>query len=210
MLAILKKDILINQKYLLIMLLYSIIFPLILIIDGDNKYLIMSFLLPFINVNFFVGKSCYIEDSEDVRNFLKILPINHNKIIFTRYIEMIVTLAISNLYAFFIQLYLMKDVNSSFLIHINLLVFSALLIYFGIYLSVYYKLNYHAAQNTLMFLFVIGISTFILAEKVFNIKIEMINHLNYSASYIIFAISIIVVAITYLYSIKEFKFNKFA
>ncbi len=61
-----------------------------------------------------------------------------------------------------------------------------------------------------MFLFVIGISTFILAEKVFNIKIEMINHLNYSASYIIFAISIIVVAITYLYSIKEFKFNKFA
>ncbi|MEH7856471.1 ABC-2 transporter permease, partial [Bacillus thuringiensis] len=167
-------------------------------------------LLPFINVNFFVGKSCYIEDSDDVRNFLKILPINHNKIIFTRYIEMIVTLAISNLYAFFIQLYLMKDVTSSFLIHINLLVFSALLIYFGIYLSVYYKLNYHAAQNTLMFLFVIGISTFILAEKVFNIKIEMINHLNYSASYIIFAISIIVVAITYLYSIKEFKFNKFA
>ncbi len=47
-----KKDILINQKYLLIMLLYSIIFPLILIVDGDNKYLMMSFLLPFINVNF--------------------------------------------------------------------------------------------------------------------------------------------------------------
>ncbi|HDR4764663.1 TPA: ABC-2 transporter permease [Bacillus thuringiensis] len=210
MFAILKKDILINQKYLLILLLYSIIFPVILIIDGDNKYLMMSFLLPFINVNFFVGKSCYIEDSADVRNFLKMLPISHNKIVCIRYIEMIITLALSSVYVFLVQLYLMNGVSSAFLIHVNLLVCSALLIYFAIYLSVYYKMNYHAAQNTLMFLFVIGVSTFILTEKVFNIKIEMINHLNFSASYIVFIISIIVLFITYLYSIKEFKFNKFA
>ncbi|MPQ26951.1 ABC-2 transporter permease [Bacillus paralicheniformis] len=210
MVAIFKKDILINQKYLLILMIFSIIFPIILIIDGDNKYLIMSFLLPFVNVNFFVGKSCYIEDSEDVRSFLKMLPINYNKIVLVRYIEMIVALALSSVYTFFVQSYLINGEKSSFLIQLNLLIFSLLLIYFGIYLSVYFKMNYHAAQNTFMFLFVLAIGTFILAEKVFNIKIEMINHFEYSATYIVFVISIIALSISYLYSIKEFKFNKIA
>ncbi|WP_040952504.1 ABC-2 transporter permease [Gorillibacterium massiliense] len=171
MITILKKDFAINKKYIYIAILYTILFPFALKLDGGGKTWFMNVLLPLVNVGIIVGKSCYIEDSQDVKVFLRSLPIRESTIIACRYMEALLILAITQIYILAAQYFLVDDSYTD-MMRISWLSVACFLIYFSIYLFLYFWKNYFYAQNSVYVMiglfFVIGI----LAKNSLDLKID--------------------------------------
>ncbi|AZR74357.1 hypothetical protein BBF96_13745 [Anoxybacter fermentans] len=202
MLNIIKKDILFNKKFIIIAILYSLIFPIFLIIDGEEKYMFMNFLIPLVSTGIIIGKICYLEDCGDVRMYLKSLPIGRYKHVLSRYIEMLVILIASLIYLVIVQSFVTKDLSLSYIIKINIFIILLYTIYYSIYLMLFFTKNYYTAQNSLIFLVFGGLLVSLFLQKVLKVQIDVSSLLH--GQYIIglFFVTILSLIITFFISIK--------
>ena len=149
MITLIKKDMYFCRKYILIALLFSLAAPILLVVDGDGLYQLLSFYVPMVVTGVVFGKMCYTDDSDDVRMFLRSLPYKRSKFIASKFIELFLINAISIIYVSVIQIILNKGINTTSTLKINILVGAFFIFYYSIYLFLYFKNNYYAAQNTM-------------------------------------------------------------
>lgn len=103
MLNLILKDYIFTRRQMAVGIIYCLVAPLLLVIDGGSKNYWAQFFIPFCLVSFLLSKIFYIEDSTDVRYFLKMLPYNTCKRVASRYCFMVITLISSEIYLWFIQ-----------------------------------------------------------------------------------------------------------
>lgn len=148
MVTLIRKDFRFCSKYVLIAITFSLAAPLVLLIDGDNLYTMLSFFIPMVVLGVVLGKICYIEDCEEARLFLRALPYKRRSLVLSKYIESIMLNVISFIYVGIAQYMLMKDVSFGVIFKINLIASAFFLVYYSIYLYLYFTRNYYIAQNT--------------------------------------------------------------
>ena len=121
MVTLIRKDFRFCSKYVLIAITFSLAAPLVLLIDGDNLYIMLSFFIPMVVLGVVLGKICYIEDCEEARLFLRALPYKRRSLVLSKYIESIMLNVISFIYVGIAQYMLMKDVSFGVIFKINLI-----------------------------------------------------------------------------------------
>lgn len=109
MLNLILKDYIFTRRQMAVGIIYCLVAPLLLVIDGGSKNYWAQFFIPFCLVSFLLSKIFYIEDSTDVRYFLKMLPYNTCKRVASRYCFMVITLISSEIYLWFIQCVVFKQ-----------------------------------------------------------------------------------------------------
>ncbi|MNM94819.1 hypothetical protein D3C81_1072380 [compost metagenome] len=199
MLSVIKKDLLMNYRFVLFTIIYSIVVPILINADGDKKYWMISVLLPIINVGFIVGKATYIEDSEEVQVFLKSLPIKYSVIVLSKYVQAGAILILTHIYAVLIEYYYMHSLYSILLG--NLFSLSVYLLYFSVYFYLYYRKNYFYAQNSIYFLLVIGFALYFIFGKSLKITVS-IQDISIYWFVILDLVALVVFAISYRLSLR--------
>lgn len=144
-----------------------------------------------------LGKICYLEDSSEVKTFLKSLPYKKSTIILSKYIEMLILNTLSLLYVSIIQIFIDKNSNTDGIIKLNILIFAFFTIYYSIYLYLYFSKNYYFAQNTMYIILAI---VFVLIFF-FNRNVININMLNGSLNNWLLVSVVLLSAIFCLFSI---------
>lgn len=137
MLSVIKKDILINTKFVIFTLLYSLFVPILLSADTDKPYWMISVLLPLMNVGFTVGKAIYVEDSEEVQVFLKSLPLKYSTVVLSKYVQVAAILLLTYVYAILVEFFYTNNLRTVILG--NMFSLFVYLVYFAVYLYLYYK-----------------------------------------------------------------------
>ena len=66
---------------------------------------------------------CYIEDSLEVKKFIKTLPIKSNLLVIAKYIETILILLVCQIYCVVINIIVYKSVDISIILKANLIIF---------------------------------------------------------------------------------------
>ena len=77
MLQLIKKDVLFNVKWALLLVLIAVVMPLVLYIDREETRLILwVYIIGSVLANsHLVSKSCYMDDNAQTRRFLASLPV---------------------------------------------------------------------------------------------------------------------------------------
>ena len=148
MLNLILKDYIFTRRQMAVGIIYCLVAPLLLVIDGGSKNYWAQFFIPFCLVSFLLSKIFYIEDSTDVRYFLKMLPYNTCKRVASRYCFMVITLISSEIYLWFIQCVVFKQ-NLYEVIKGNLIPIIIFLLYYSLYIMLGYCFGYLIAQNTI-------------------------------------------------------------
>lgn len=179
-----KKDISFSKRYVSISLIFALIAPIALVFDGDKLYHLLSLYIPMVIIGLILGKICYIEDSDDIKMFLKSLPYKKSSLIASKFLELIVLDIISISYVIIVQIILKMDYSIEQIMKMNIITGSFFLIYYSIYLLLYFKKDYNTAQNTiyimlslvfiLMFFSNRFSSDFISKQYIFNSGIDAI------------------------------------
>ena len=200
MLSVIKKDILINPKFVLFTLLYSIFVPILLNADTDKPYWMISVLLPLMNVGFTVGKAIYVEDSEEVQVFLKSLPLKYSTIVLSKYVQVAAILLLTYAYAILVENFYMNNLRT--IILGNMFSLFVYLVYFAVYLYLYYKKNYFYAQNSIYFLLVAGFAFYFLFHNLLKISFNL-QMINIGWVTVMDIVGILLFVISYRFSLKE-------
>ncbi|MBQ3423401.1 MAG: ABC-2 transporter permease [Romboutsia sp.] len=192
MFTLLKKDIYFCSKYIGITVVFCILSPILLVIDGDNLYQLLSFYIPMVALGVIIGKICYIEDSDEVKMFLRSLPYKRSHIIICKYLEVLILNVISILYVSIVQRILEKSSDFGYILEINLLVGAFFMFYYSIYLFLYFKKNYHTAQNTMyIVLAIIFVCVFISNRNMIS-KYDFTNFFNIFTVGVIYLLSLMI------------------
>lgn len=133
---------------MLVGIIFCLATPILLIIDGGDKTYCAQFFIPFCLVSFLISKIFYMEDSVDVRYFLKLLPYSTYKRVGSRYCFMAITLFVSEAYLCFIQCFVFKQELQE-VIKGNAVPAMIFLIYYSLYIMLGYAYGYLTAQNTI-------------------------------------------------------------
>jgi len=209
MIRLIKKDIRFSTKNIAITLIYIVILPILLMFDEDLSSInLLSFLITVVALGLIIGKICYIEDSDDIKMFLKSLPYKNKSLISSRFLELFILDIISISYVTIIQIILRSNYSIEKIIEMNIISGSCLLIYYSIYLFLYFKKNYNAAQNTVYILVAFVFITIFLSSKFSNNFISNYNFLNaYYITPLIACISILIFFISMYMLMKRKKHN---
>lgn len=185
MLNLIKKDISFNKKYIFYSLIYAIIAPILLVIDGGEKLYYLSLFLPLVALALIIGKACYLDDPINVRAFIKSLQISKNEQVTSKYLQVLFISLINFIYIVIIQAIFMKNTSIDMILRSNLLVTCAMLIYFSIYLALFFIKNYNAAQNSIYVIMCICFAIMMLFKDIkFDISIVNSNYFSITFSII--------------------------
>lgn len=165
MFTLLKKDINFCSKYIWITIIFCLLSPILLVIDGDNLYQLLSFYIPMVALGVIIGKICYMEDSDDVKMFLRSLPYKRSDIIMCKYLEALILNITSIIYVSIVQILLDKNSTLDHILKINILVGAFFMFYYSIYLFLYFKKNYYTAQNTMYIVLVIVFACIFISNR---------------------------------------------
>lgn len=193
------KDIKFIRKYFLFVILYCVILPAALIIDGDNKFEFASFLIPFFSVSILLGKISNLEDGADQRVFLKLLPQSSKVKVGARYTFMAIILLISQVYLTIIQVWVFKVGELMSVIKINTMTFVLFMAYFSVYIMLFYLKDYYIAQNSIWF-FIIVACILAFANNKMNLEIDIVKTCSNDLS--IYFMGIIIIVLMFFLSCK--------
>ena len=173
MLQLIKKDIMFNLKWALILVLIATLFPVVFFIDGDTRLTLWVFIVGTMLANsHFVSKSCYLDDNMQTRRFLASLPVTKKQLIISKYILgllcIIVTISVTTL--------------SSFVLGCNPCIQGVqiasiyLLLYYAVFLGTYFRSNYSNAEkmNTALLMLTV-MSIFVIDRNGLNLDEMVIN-----------------------------------
>ena len=145
MLRLIKKDILFNWKWALLMALIALLMPLVFYLDREEtRFILWVYIIGSVLANsHLVSKSCYLDDSPQTRRFLASLPVRKSQLISSKYLLgllcIAVTLALTTLSSLVLGFHpsqLGIALASSFL-----------LLYYSIFLGVYFRADYSDAEK---------------------------------------------------------------
>lgn len=159
MLNLIRKDILISWKSVLIMLLFMLIVPIAFFLTNDDLKDFLPFYTSFFPITFFLNKNCYEDDGANTRLFLRTLGFNAKNFIKAKFL-LIFILVLAAVVISAVKQTILYDSFSMLLLSGA---FFATLLYAGIFLFLFYVFDYSYAQFTLyivlgIFLVFFGIS----------------------------------------------------
>ncbi len=187
------KDYQFTRKQLCIALVYCLLAPVLLVIDGGNKNYWAQFFIPFCMTSFTLGRIFYVEDSSDVRYFLKLLPYSVYKRVGSRFCFMGITLILAEIYLCIVQCLTFKQ-HLPEVIKGNAIPIIMFLVYYSIYIMLAYRFGYLTAQNTIYVCMVLFAILTIAYEKL-NLNIDFAI---FSKTQTIICMSIIAAGIIFL------------
>ena len=177
MLQLIKKDILFNWKWALLMALVAVLMPLVLYIDREEtRFVLWVYIIGAVLANsHFVSKSCYLDDGAPTRRFLASLPVKRSQLVFSKYLLgllcMVATLSLTTLSSLALGFHPSVQGVSIAAVY--------LLLYYAVFLGAFFCSNYSSAEKTntalmmltIMSAFVIDRSGGRLDESVINLAV---------------------------------------
>lgn len=199
MIQLIKKDIMFNWKWALLLVLIAVAMPVVVFMDREETRLILwVYIIGSVLANsYLVSKSCYLDDGTQTRRFLASLPVKKTQLVVSKYILgllcAIVSLFITSLSS--CALGLQPSVQGALIASIYLL------LYYAVFLGVFFRFNYSSAEKahaslmmlTIMSVFIIDRSGVYLDEMVIDAPVLLVGlgagMLAYAAS-ILFSIRV--------------------
>ena len=173
MLQLIKKDIVFNLKWALLLVLLATLFPVIFFIDGDNRFTLWVYIIGTMLANsHFVAKSCYLDDNPQTRRFLASLPVTNAHLVISKYVLgllcIVATLSLTSLSAFALGFKpCIQGVQISSIY---------LLLYYAVFLGVFFRSNYSNAEKTNTALLMLTVmSIFVIDRNGLNLDEMVIN-----------------------------------
>lgn len=145
MLQQIKKDILFNWKWALLMVLIAVLFPLVFFLDREETRLILwVYIIGIVLANsHFVSKSCYLDDNTQTRRFLASLPVRRTALVISKYLLgvlcIVVSISLTSLSSFVLGLH--PGIQGV------LIASMYLLLYYAVFLGVFFRSNYSSAEK---------------------------------------------------------------
>lgn len=181
MLQLVKKDILFNWKWALLMGLVAILMPVVYFIDHEEtRFILWVYIIGNALANsHFVSKSCYLDDSMQARRFLASLPVKKAQIVLAKYflglLCTVISIALISLSSYILGLF--PSIQGVLIASIYLI------LYYGVFLGVFFCSNYSNAEKantslimlTVMSIFILDRSGVHLDEMVINPEILLIG-----------------------------------
>ena len=146
MLQLIKKDILFNWKWALLLVLVAVLMPVLFFIDREEtRFILWVYIIGNVLANsHFVSKSCYMDDSAQTRRFLASLPVRRAQLVAAKYLLgflcMVASLGLTSLSSFVLGLH--PSVQGA------MIAFLYLLLYYAVFLGVFFHSNYSNAEKT--------------------------------------------------------------
>lgn len=146
MLQLIKKDILFNWKWALLLVLVAVLMPVLFFIDREEtRFILWVYIIGNVLANsHFVSKSCYLDDSEQTRRFLASLPVRRAQLVAAKYLLgflcMVASIGLTSLSSFVLGLH--PSVQGA------MIAFLYLLLYYAVFLGVFFHSNYSNAEKT--------------------------------------------------------------
>lgn len=146
MIQLIKKDILFNMKWALLLVLIAVVMPFVLYIDREETRLILwVYIIGSVLANsHLVSKSCYMDDNAQTRRFLASLPVKKAHLVVSKYLLgllcMVVSIGLTSL--------------SSFALGFHpgaqgiLIAAMYLMLYYAVFLGAFFRSNYSNAEKT--------------------------------------------------------------
>lgn len=180
------KDFKFTRKYLCIAMVYSLLVPPILILDGDAKFYFAAFFIPYLSVSITLGKICMIEDTTNMRCILKLLPYKTYIKVAARFLFVITLLFTFMSYLTVVQYHIFHLGELKELIINNSMLFFVYMCYFSLYLALYYCFGNQAAQYSVYACIVIVFILALLFERMgLTFDFEILTKINY---YVVFSL----------------------
>ena len=173
MLQLIKKDIVFNLKWALLLVLLATLFPVVFFIDGDKRFTLWVYIIGTMIANsHFVSKSCYLDDNPQTRRFLASLPVTNAHLVISKYVLgllcIVATLSLTSLSAFALGFKpCIQGVQISSIY---------LLLYYAVFLVVFFRSNYSNAEKTNTALLMLTVmSIFVIDRNGLNLGEMVIN-----------------------------------
>ena len=145
MFQLIKKDILFNWKWALLLVLVAVLMPVLFFIDREEtRYILWVYIIGNVLANsHFVSKSSYLDDSAQTRRFLASLPVKKTQLIMAKYLLgllcMAASIGLTSLSSFVLGLH--PSVQGALIAAIYLS------LYYAIFLGVFFRANYSSAEK---------------------------------------------------------------
>lgn len=207
MLRLLVKDFIFNKKQVFFGVIFTVFISLA-IKDGQQYAAPAFFMSAAFLFNQFVGKSCYMDDKNNVYTFLKSLPISKSTIVISKFAEGLISLVMAIVFALAVKaiLQLTGSPQFQFEVPLFLMIISILLIYIGVYLWLFFKYNFATAQHAMPVIFLTILIIFKIQDYLKNfINISITPDLSFSFSYIILLIAIVLFTFSLKFSVEIFN-----
>ena len=146
MFQLIKKDILFNWKWALLLVLVAVLMPVLFFIDREEtRYILWVYIIGNVLANSHcVSKSCYLDDSAQTRRFLASLPVKKTQVVAAKYLLgflcMAASIGLTSLSSFVLGLH--PSVQGA------MIAFLYVLLYYAVFLGVFFHSNYSNAEKT--------------------------------------------------------------
>ena len=200
MLHLIKKDILFNRKWALLLVLVAVLMPVLFFVDrAETRFILWVYIIGNVLANsHFVSKSCYSDDSAQTRRFLASLPVRKAQLVAEKYLLgllcMAASIGLTSLSSFVLGL--QPSVQGALIASLYLL------LYYAVFLGVFFHSNYSNAEkaNTALLMLTI-MSVFVMDRTGLRLD-EMIIEPVYMLAGL--GICIMIFAASVFFSIRSF------
>ena len=200
MLQLIKKDILFNWKWALLLVLVAILMPVMFFVDREEtRFTLWVYIIGNVLANsHFVSKSCYLDDSAQTRRFLASLPVRKAQLVAAKYLLGLLCMAAS------IGLTSLSSLVLGLHPSVQGTLFSSfyLLLYYAVFLGVFFHSNYSNAEKTNTALLMLTIMSVFVMDRAGLLLDEMIIEPVYMLAGL--GICIMIFAASLFFSIRTF------
>lgn len=163
MLQLIKKDLLFNWKWALLLVLVAVLVPALFFIDREEtRFILWVYIIGSVLANsHLVSKSCYLDDGAQTRRFLASLPVGKAQLVAAKYLLglmcMAASIGLTSLSSFVLGL--CPSVQGAMIACLYLL------LYYAIFLGVYFRSNYSSAEKTNTALILLAIMSVFVMDR---------------------------------------------
>lgn len=200
MFQLIKKDILFNWKWALLLVLVAVLMPVLFFIDREEtRFILWVYIIGNVLANsHFVSKSCYLDDGAQTRRFLASLPVRRTQLIMAKYLLgilcMVASIGLTSLSSFVLELH--PSVQGA------VIAFLYLLLYYAVFLGVFFHSNYSNAEKTNTALLMLTIMSVFVMDRTGLRLDEMIIEPTYMLAGL--GICIMIFAASIFFSVRSF------
>ncbi|MBR6294354.1 MAG: ABC-2 transporter permease [Lachnospiraceae bacterium] len=144
MINLVLKDFSYTKKWCLISVVYCILVPIVIYLDGESKVYFMDFLIPLFAISMPLGKILMTEDTENCREYLIMLPYTWMQRVLGRYLFVVTFIVTTEVYVWLVKLIFFKSVEFS----LNEIITEVLVVfaYYSSQLYLYYWKGYYVSR----------------------------------------------------------------
>ena len=197
-LALMKKDVVFNYKFLLIGIVALILLVVSIAFDKEAQapIFMMTIFGPMFTISAFTSRVMYVDDTYHTRFFLQSLPMKQGLRIFAKYLLVLITI----LGFVFVNTLLMAVFGIPIVWSYVIIVMSALLIFYSITLYLFHAYNSNIANNTYA---ILGIGMYPVMKLMENISFNEVTLSIPIISMIALIVGLVMYILSMLLAIKK-------